>query len=58
MLKPPKIVITNIDEDPDVRKDRRRKAIVEICGKFLPKSLLGTMRPTELLVGLHSASDR
>lgn len=33
MLKPPKIVITNIDEDPAVRRDGRRKKIAEICGE-------------------------
>ncbi|KAH9388691.1 hypothetical protein TYRP_008035, partial [Tyrophagus putrescentiae] len=31
MLKPPKIVITNIDEDPSVRRNRHRQKIAEIC---------------------------
>ena len=32
MLKPPKIVITNIDEDPAIKRQRRRRKIAEYVG--------------------------
>lgn len=33
MFRVPKIVVTNIDEDPNVRKQSARKRIIELCGK-------------------------
>lgn len=41
MLKPPKIVITNIDEDPAIRRERKRKKITELCGKWRPQGGAG-----------------
>lgn len=34
MLKIPKIIVTNVDEDPATKRERKRKKIMEICGKF------------------------
>ncbi|KAF7490319.1 hypothetical protein SSS_03422 [Sarcoptes scabiei] len=31
MFRVPKIVVTNIDEDPNVRKQSARKRIIELC---------------------------
>lgn len=35
MLKPPKIVITNIDEDPQARRNRKRQKIAEFSGECI-----------------------
>lgn len=35
MVKVPRIIVTNVDEDPSIRKEMKRKKITELCGKFL-----------------------
>ncbi|KAH9416382.1 hypothetical protein DERP_000887 [Dermatophagoides pteronyssinus] len=32
MFKIPKIIITNVDEDPSIKKELKRKKLVEFCG--------------------------